>query len=209
MKLNLNLKKIFRITLLGFLITPLGDYSHVLTHTLLYPKPIYHWYVFGEIPFWVFIEFGLAAFLIALQASFLKFYFYSRFYSHSHSRVSPTIILMCYLLFLGGYLLSGVLSNNLLHLNEHPLLTTHLVLSVLAFISINLQFPAQTKKTLWVSLAFYLVTAFFGTLTEITLSSFYIFNYLPQHQDLWGVPSWLPWLYIMAAHAIEMDIQSS
>ena len=52
-----------------------------------------------------------------------------------------------------------------------------------------------------------LLTAVGGTIFEIFLVSIHAFSYYPQHANLMGVPSWLPWLYVVASVAISLVVR--
>jgi hypothetical protein len=51
----------------------------------------------------------------------------------------------------------------------------------------------------WSGIVLGLLTAVLGTTAEILQSRAGIFFYYPEHQNLWGVPSWLPYLYFIAS----------
>lgn len=54
----------------------------------------------------------------------------------------------------------------------------------------------------WQSFAAGMLTAFLGTLTEITLVSLEVFSYLPPKDRLFGVAPWLPCLYFAAGVSV-------
>jgi hypothetical protein len=168
-----------KIFLLGFFLAPIGDMVHVATKTTSYPDT-YGWYLFG-IPWWVFPFFGIAGPIVAFSNDFSDKKFFGR-----KKRLGETTQIFAYLglsFFLLAYILTGLL-------NFNPFLV-HLVLGTLAVL-----FWFFLDKTL-AGIIIGISTAIGGTSVEIFLVHNKVFTYLPPNTDLFGVATWLPWLYFI------------
>ena len=172
------------IFLLGFFLAPIGDMVHVSTKTTSYPDS-YSWYLFG-IPWWVFPFFGISGVVLAFTNDFIDSKFFVR-----KKREGETKGIFAYLslgLFLLSYFFSGILNSN-------PLLV-HLVLGCF-----GITYWYLLDKTI-PGILIGLGTAISGTGVEIFLVHNKVFSYLPPNDSLFGLASWLPWLYFSLAMAL-------
>ena len=176
------MKKVLIIFAVGFILGPIGDFSHVQTQTTAYPDH-YGLYFFG-LPFWVPFLFGLAALAVGLShPAFDKMMGpqYDRPGSKTLGRVMGGL-----LIFLGAYCLSGMLPPDKGFHND-------LMLGLIAIATWAI------LDWTWQGIVLGILTAIAGTLTEIILVHLKIFFYLPPRNNLFGVASWLPWLYFTAS----------
>jgi hypothetical protein len=167
----------------GFILGPIGDYSHVVTGTTAYPQGKFAYYILS-LPFWVPFLFGGATAAIGLALPF-----WDKVLGPSQERRGARnyfLAILGLILFLGFYILSGAL----------PFRTgggTDLVLAALAIL-LWLVFDGT-----WQGVLLGLATACFGVLTEIYLVRIGAFSYLPRAANFFGVPTWRPWLYFAAS----------
>ncbi len=168
-----------KIFLLGFFLAPLGDMMHVATKTTSYPEG-YGIYLLG-IPWWVFPFFGFSGAIIAFCNDLIDSKFFGR-----EKRLGETTPFLAYFgasLFIISYLLTGLLSFN------PPIV--HLVVGTMAVL-----FWFFLDKT-FAGFLLGIGTSIVGTSVEIFLVHNQIFSYLPPNNTLFGVASWLPWLYFI------------
>lgn len=176
------MKKVLIIFAVGFILGPIGDYSHVMTQTTAYPGgdgP----YFFG-LPFWVPFLFGCAALAVGLSHPA----FDKRIGPRQDRPGTKSIgrVMGGLLIFLGAYCLSGFLPvDKGLH---NDLLLALIAIATWAILDWT-----------WQGIVLGTLTAIAGTLTEIILVHLKIFSYLPGRNNLFGVASWLPWLYFTAS----------
>lgn len=177
----IRMKTAIIIFLLGFFLAPIGDMVHVATGTTSYPTT-YAWYLLG-IPWWVFPFFGFSGVWLAFGNHFTETKFFKR-----KIKLGETSAIYAYfgvVLFLVCYILSGLLQGS-------PLLA-NLVLGSLGII-----FWYSLDRT-FSGLLIGLITALIGTSVEIFLVHNQVFSYLPPNTSLFGVATWLPWLYFTLA----------
>lgn len=170
----------FILFFLGAFLGPIGDYCHVVSHTTAYPKEVYRFYFFDTIPFWVPFLFGSASLFIGITHPMSDRLLLRR----SRRRFGVKRKCFAYMgafLFLGSYCLSGFVPS------------PHVVLASLAFIT-----WFMLDRT-WEGILYGVVTAFIGTVFEIYLVQNKIFWYEPHASALFGVATWLPWLYFIAS----------
>lgn len=165
--------------MLGAVLGPLGDFTHVLSNTLSYP-PGYGYYWMG-MPFWTPLLFGSATGLIGsvhLVASARK-----------DPPGSLAHAIAALFGFLAVYGLSGFLPKETW--------LTDLCLGTLALLYAQLIAPG------WKNIRAGILIGLAGTCLEVALVQGGAFHYEPGNTALLGVPSWLPWLYFSASAAIE------
>lgn len=154
---------------------------HVATGTTSYPDT-YAWYLLG-IPWWVFPFFGVSGVALAIGNDLMDTKIFGRparkgETKKSYAYFGVTLFLVC-------YILSGLLK-------DYPLLA-HLVLG-----SLGISFWYFLDKTLS-GILIGIYTMVIGTSVEIFLVHNKVFAYLPPDTSLFGVASWLPWLYFTLA----------
>ena len=172
-----------RVFLLGFIFAPLGDMVHVSTHTTWYTSG-YAFYFMG-IPWWVFPFFGVSGLIVGYSG----YFFDQKIFKTKKLRpgeVDAQKAVLGAFSFLIAYLLSGVLK-------DYPIWLIHLVLGGMTFL-----YWFYLERT-WQGILLALGPAIGGTLVEITLVRNGVFKYLPPDDLLFGVASWLPWLYVILA----------
>ena len=169
--------------LLGATLGTFGDWMHVMSHTLGYPNPIAPIPWTGQ-PFWVPFLFGFAV-LSTGQAHLAS----RSFFCIPPREVPFSTVITGAIAFLVLYGLSGSLPHNIGNIRD-------LVLSIGA-LSIFIFFDRTIH-----GLMLGLITALIGTTVEILLTRLGVFSYSPYFQNLFGVPTWLPWLYLAASVAI-------
>ncbi|MBI2026535.1 MAG: hypothetical protein HYS98_01800 [Deltaproteobacteria bacterium] len=178
------LKKVLLVLilfLLGALVGPLGDLFHLLSHTTVYPQEKYWLYFFDIMPFLVPLLFGSATLMIGIS--------HGCFYRIFHKTFLPcTKNIICFVFgftyFVLFYSLSGYL----------PM--PHFFLAI-AFIVLWI----MMERT-WLGLLLALLTAAAGTAFEILLVRNGVFFYKEPVNSLFGVASWLPWLYAIASISV-------
>ncbi len=163
--------------LYGALFGPFGDLCHVLTHTTSYPKDVYRFYFFGLIPYWVPLLFGSATLLMGITYPLLDRLF--PLIQRPHTK--KYLALLAPFLFLGIYCLSGII--------PYP----NILLALLAV------FTWAIVERTWRGVLLALLTGMLGTGIEIYLVQTNVFSYQHHAAHFWGVPTWLPWLYIIAS----------
>lgn len=179
-------KRLLILFLTGFVLGPIGDYTHVISETTAYPQDRFGYYLL-TVPFWVPFLFGTAALLIGMTHPF-----WDKILGVSRERIGVrnySIAFLGLLAFLGLYALSGYL----------PFRTGGLNDMILAGMAILIWF---TLDRTWQGIVLGIATAIAGTLTEIYLVRSGAFFYLPRAANFFGVPTWLPWLYFGASVAV-------
>lgn len=181
-----NFRLIFTLFLLGALLAPLGDFSHLLSDTTMYPAAGEIYYIFGVMPFWVPLMFGLAT--LAIGLSHLSF---DRLFGSPRRAYSqrPVLVWWGVFLFVALYCLSGFL----------PGQRTGLADGMLAIGAFLLWYGLDRT---WQGVLLGFLTAVVGTAVEMTLVHFEVFYYLPPKDILLGVARWLPWLYFAASVSV-------
>ncbi len=175
----------------GAIVGTTGDYCHVITNTDGYPKR-------GPFPFlpipdvnmpvWVPFLFGTAVMLMATVHKLLAKAYHPRLEKHF-------VLAACApLLFVTIYALSGFLQFGTGGWQD-------VWLAALAIF----MWWAMDGTRLGAILA--VTNAFFGTCFEIFLVSIGGFFYYKTHSNLMGVPSWLPWLYVIASVCISLFVR--
>jgi hypothetical protein len=180
-QISIVIQIILALFLLGAVGGTLGDFFHVMTHTDGYPQ--FSWMLPGTgQPFWVPLLFGSATLAIGLSHPWINQWLGPK----KIKRRSFAQIILGNLLFLLLYAASGFL----------PFATGGLqdILLMTGAISIWLYFDPT-----WQGAFLCVGTAILGTLVEITLTHFQGFFYYPEVANFYGVPSWLPWLYVAAS----------
>jgi len=176
------IKLILILFALGAIGGTLGDLSHVLTGTTGYPQDFYWWYLPYGLPFWVPLLFG--SLTVILGGTHIQMTLGTKSDLGSFQwRFSGSFA--C----LGLYLVSGFLPWPAGHLSD-------LVLGLVSF------FIWWTWDRSLLGLGGGVVAAILGTSFEIILVHKQIFYYQPHAANLFGVPSWLPWLYFAAPGTI-------
>jgi len=169
--------------LAGAILGPVGDFCHVFTETTGYPQGVFAFY-FWKIPFWVPLLFGGAALMIGLSHPFLDRLFkapLSRPGSQDWKSIVCGLVVFIALYSLSGFLPweAGGFSDIILAMG-------------------GLGVWGILDRT-WQGILFGILTAIVGTFIEIILVKIGAFYYLPHASNVWGVASWLPWIYIAAS----------
>jgi len=170
------MKKFIILFSIGFLLGPLCDLFHVLSHTSGYPYPK----ILG-LAWWVPFLFGSAGCVVGY--SHVQF---DRIFHRPKREFSNQKIIFGLLSFMMIYAVSGF------YTDEGML--KFLILALMALVS----WIIFDKTFLGLVLA--VATAFLGCLVEIFLISIGHFYYV--HPDIWGIPYWLPFLYIVASVSV-------
>ena len=169
--------------ILGSTLAPIGDYFHVVTNTTGYPMDKYGLYFLG-IPFWVPIQFGLAAVAIAVNSVMID-----KFLKNQSRRIgsnNKAHVVIGLLAFLSIYSLSGYLPDSFGIGSDF----------IMASIAISCWYFLDRT---FVGGVFALLVGIAGTLVEMTLVKYDVFFYQAPHDQFNGVASWLPWIYVVAA----------
>lgn len=178
MPLRSNTKKDLTLFILGAILGPICDGFHTFSNTLYYPHVL-----FLKMAWWVPLLFGFAA--VSVGNGHL---IADKLFNRKRSYPQTPNIIFALLLFIVLYFVSGFLA-----------VDTWMMFLILGVGSIG-------SWALFDSSSFGLVmaaiVAVIGTAVEITLSSFDLFYY--NHPDIFGVPLWLPFLYVAASVAIGL-----
>lgn len=176
MQRKISLRLLASLFVTGAIVGPFFDGFHSHSGTLSYPQP----WIF-KMAWWVPLLFGAAGVAVGTGALTWDTWF-SRL-----PAIRPISEIIAGLLLFGlQYFASGFLKLS-------PTLA-------LVFLGLFALANWILMDCTLVGLFFSLVTALVGCLVEITLIAFGLFFY---HQpDLWGIPFWLPFLYISAACSV-------
>jgi hypothetical protein len=173
---------------LGAVLGPLGDFCHVISGTDAYPNSSL--FIHPELikmPFWVPPLFAGATLAVGFSHPFLD-----HFLGRTRQRLGARGIVpaaLGALSFLALYAISGFLPGTAGSAND-------------LFIGAGaLAIWAIFDRT-WQGLLLGAGTALAGTAVEITLVHQGAFYYLPRAANLFGVPSWLPWIYVAASVSV-------
>lgn len=169
------LKNALILFLFGAILGPWADSFHTHVGVLSYYRV-----VFFQMAWWVPLLFGIAAVVIGFTHISLD----DRFAMQPKPRNWVEIIWGLGL-FLMIYKLSALLPNS------------GIKLFLLGFLSVTTWYLLDRRV---LGLVQALLTAVFGTVVEMTLIKFKFFFY--QEPDLFGVPLWLPFIYIAASVAV-------
>jgi hypothetical protein len=183
MHYQINLKFIVTCFVLGAILGTTGDFVHVITKTDGYPAD-------GPFPFlpflpvsmpvWVPFLFGGAVVLMGITQRLFSVVYTPRFATSRFAAIASPLF------FLLVYALSGFV-------NTHSETRQNLWL---ALVAISTWYVADRTLT---GMGLAALTALAGTTVEIFLVHIHAFYYWPAHADFFGVPSWLPWLYVVAS----------
>lgn len=165
-----------------------GDFVHVITHTDGYPAngrfPFLP-FLPVKMPVWVPFLFGTAVVLMAVSHKLMSGLFHPRLEKNAViSSSAPFIFVVVYAM--TGFLHTGTGSW------EDVWLATITILL----------WWFMDRTAIGAGMA--VLNAISGTLFEIFLVSIGGFFYYPEHSNLYGVPSWLPWLYMAASVCISL-----
>lgn len=169
-----------RFFALGAVLGPIGDTFHVLSGTLSYPLDRYRSSLWG-MPFWTPLLFGSATWLIA--------WFQRKVIPHETNSRDARAPLGNAACFLALYCLSG-------YLCRMGAWAPDLILALVAIPQCF--FFIRSRPALLTCVAVVLA----GTFTEALLVQAGVFQYLPGNTALYGVPTWLPWLYLSASVSV-------
>jgi hypothetical protein len=168
-----------------------GDFVHVITHTDGYPVPgpfPYLPLLPVKMPIWVPFLFGTAVMLMATTHKLASPYYHPRLEKDVVvSTSAPLIFIIVYAM--TGYFHTG---------------TGGLEDVWLAILAIMIWY-IMDRTAMGAALA--ILNAICGTLFEIFLVSIGGFFYYPEHSNMFGVPSWLPWLYMVASVCISLFVR--
>ncbi len=159
---------------IGSVFATLGDTFHVAYGIDAYPESPLNLLPFG-VPVWVPVEFACAAGLMWWSRE--------RFPGSSGFKRSWITTLVAGGGFLGIYISSALAASATL---------------LLAAGTLSLALTGFQPM----ALAYCILTACVGTLVEISLVHLGVFSYLPPQTGLFGVPAWLPALYLPASVAV-------
>jgi hypothetical protein len=161
----------------------LGDLCHVLSGIESYPAL---WpYVPGTpLPYWVPIEFGFAAAWLGFTHEVFPVQLPTPRGARFRIDVLGSVVL-----FQLAWALSGFL----------PLTTGGSKDIALALMALGGWYFFDRRPFVWVMA---LLTAIGGVIVEALLINRGFFNYRSGDSNLFGVPSWLPWIYMLACFAI-------
>lgn len=170
---------------LGAMICTFGDLIHVLTHTTMYPSGYVLLPLLG-LPFWVPLLFGGAAVTMAVS------------YSLMASFMVPPVSVR-------GTWFKAIVANGLAFLLYVSSGIVNLPTGGAkdALIALGAFVIFVFLGSSWVDLLFAIAAAMVGVLVEAILVRNGIFLYLPPAANLFGVASWLPWLYLSCALGVS------
>ena len=168
-----------------------GDFVHAITHTDTYPHngpfPFLP-FLPVEMPVWVPFLFGAAVVLMGVTHKLFSPAFKPRLANNKQ------VATLAPLVFVTLYALSGIL-----HAGTGGLQDAWLALAAILFWWIVDRTPVGAMLALLIAVC--------GTLFEIFLVAVHGFNYYPEHSNLLGVPSWLPWLYMAASISVSLVVR--
>lgn len=188
---KLSLRFVLTAFILGAFIGTTGDFVHVITNTDGYPPngpapflpllPV-------NMPVWVPFLFGTAVMLMAGFHRLSSAKYTPRMGDNKdYAYAAPVLFLILYAL--TGFITAG---------------TGGLQDVWIAVVAIALWWVMD--RTLW-GAGFAIINALLGTAFEICLVHINGFYYYPEHSNLFGVPSWLPWLYVAASICISVLVR--
>ncbi|HCU23497.1 MAG TPA: hypothetical protein DF383_00655 [Deltaproteobacteria bacterium] len=177
------LRQILVLFLVGAVFGPLGDAFHVISGTNDYPQGVFGLYLWRQ-PWWVPLVFGSAALAIGLSHPQLDHWLHAP----AQRRGSGSILTVIYgvAAFLVVYAMTAFV----------PLPTGGWLDITIATAALFVWFDLDRT---WQGLVLAAMTAGVGTAVEITMVHQGYFSYLPPKNNFYGVPSWLPWLYVSAS----------
>ncbi|MCC7442267.1 MAG: hypothetical protein IT285_11575 [Bdellovibrionales bacterium] len=180
---------------LGAVLGPIGDWFHVATGTTSYP-PDFAWYFPGNVPWWVPLLFGSATLAIGLSHPLMddlarrmapKWAMRTLWGPRTRPGMASALGLVGpFLMFEVAYIASG-------YLPRPPGGAADLIL-----ISMALVCWAAFDSTIHGGFLA-LSTGFVGSFAEWSLIQAGVFRYEPGMDNLFGVASWLPWIYCCAS----------
>jgi hypothetical protein len=168
-----------------------GDFVHVITRTDGYPAD-------GPFPFlpllpvkmpvWVPFLFGTAVLLMGTSHKIMQKLFHPRMEKNFGVTASAPV------LFVILYAMTGFLHTGTGSWEDVWLATATILIWWL-----------MDRTFMGAGIA--LVNAVFGTAFEIFLVHVHGFFYYPEHANFYGVPSWLPWLYMAASVCVSLFVR--
>ncbi len=191
LKKHLNTKFILLCFTLGAICGTCGDYAHVITQTDGYPHngpfpflPL----PYVEMPVWVPLLFGAAVMLMGITHKLFSMTYKPRLAGNNVAvAVAP-------LAFVSIYVLTGIIHAGV------GLQDLWLAATAILFWWICDRTPTGAMLALLVAVC--------GTLFEIFLVGVHGFFYYPAFSGLFGVPTWLPWLYVVASVTVSLVVRS-
>jgi hypothetical protein len=184
--------------IMGFFLGPVGDWFHVRTGATGYPDGAYAFYFPGGVPWWVPLLFATATMTIGLSHTFGD----ELVRKHGPAWAMKPLW--------GGTARPGLTG-------MAPLIRGLLVFELAYIVSGYLPRPAGGAADLilgavavaaWLAFdrtvhgaVLALSTAAAGVFVEATLVAHGVFHYGPETSNLFGVASWLPWIYVCASFA--------
>lgn len=179
-------KAAFLLFLVGAILGPVGDSFHVVSGTTDYPPNLFQLY-FWRLPWWVPLIFGAAGMAIGLSHPQMDRWLAAPADRPGSRGIDGVILGIA--AFLGIYAMTAFVP-----------LKSGGSLDMLIAVSAILVWVIFDRT--WQGILLGIMTAFVGTLTEILLVRAGAFWYLPPKDALFGVGSWLPWLYFSASVAV-------
>lgn len=183
--------KLIVLFVLGACLASIGDWFHVHTQTTSYPPERYVWYIQG-IPFWIPILFGVAATFFGWVYTNAKAWFGGRLSFKEGAKLSDAGL--AGLVYMAVHISSGYLSH-------WPFPLPDMVLAlpvVLIWLLLD-----RTRG----GACFSLFVGLIGVSAEISLVHLGVFSFSNGADQLFGVATWLPWVYISAGLAISRFLE--
>jgi hypothetical protein len=185
---NISFNYLSTCFLIGAIICTTGDFVHVITKTDAYPAdgpfPFLP-FIPVKMPVWVPFLFGFAVVMLGIIQRMFSPAFKPRLAD------SPIVAIAAPFIFLVIYMLTGFIQAGTGGIQD----------VWLAAVVILFWLIADGTLT---GLLLCLVAAVIGTSFEIFLVHIHGFYYLPEHANFFGVPSWLPWLYMAASASASL-----
>lgn len=179
--MHIQLRKIISLFLLGAIVGTLGNFFHYISGAIVHSSVAMRFLFISDL-----LTFGLVTILIGI--------FHSCFYDirksqHRNSVKSPlwqTQGIICFLILycLSGFLPSAYLINTF----------------IIALVTFTLWLIFDQT---WQGIMLAIIVAIIGTTTEILMVQHGLFSYSPDNSQLFGVPLWLPYLYLSASILLE------
>ncbi len=184
--------KLAMLFLLGAFAASVGDALHVHTETTFYPPERFVWYIKG-IPFFVPLLFGVASAFFGIAYEVGKTILGR---AHFREGTSITHVLIAGLVYVGCHCLSG-------YIFSWGLPLTHILLGVPVVLAWTL-----LDRT-WGGALVCIFVGVLGVGAESLLVHKGIFSFSDQADQLFGVATWLLWIYMAGGLAVGRFVELS